>query len=627
MKQEPFFGLTGGQDRSVFPLRANPNNFYTLHNMRQSRNQRGMLEQTPYFIQEAQTSQGTYYDGGSQTEATSSAVRMIAPIPATISGELFQVTDYTISAVGGNQLQVFYQTVQPAGETVYTGCVLVINNVAGLGITLGQDLDVEMTGAATFRWRKNGGGYTAGLVPSTSGVSIDGGNATLYFLANSGFAGTETWSWARTDCSYDNASTVRIRPLPWICDDRATYFVNRNDRVMKVVTAVTSSEDYAISVGYRAVYASYLSLFSDHLYLQDAGTTASAVSARVHIVKNSDKSDYDNFISTDTNEADTNRLPVSRVTVQEQTTGIGLAVLNQYLYAFTSSEIFFTPDLGLPTVSSFQKLGSRPQVVCDGSLAQNVVVATNGVYILSDRRVTLFDGQNATAISDPVKDALVVNSRLHGIYNVTFDELIITDYSQSAPVLYVFQAQYGTWHTRAATFTTGSGPMSFTVDEEGVLFVGIASRKVLIEDVDWAAGAIITPAFDTSGTTWATPTIVTQVGSQRLERVKETAGTYLGVSFNYDDTPAGIGYAAIGNRQAKLGWMLSDFGAVSSTTVTAAQALLTSASVDGWISFPRCSFRGIAYQITFVDSAATKPVAKCAVSAIEPDWIANQVTR
>jgi len=69
MKREPI--IFKGLDRSQVPHRADRSTFYELRNFRHDKNTFGLLEQTPYF-RSSQVSQGTYYDGGSQTEATSS---------------------------------------------------------------------------------------------------------------------------------------------------------------------------------------------------------------------------------------------------------------------------------------------------------------------------------------------------------------------------------------------------------------------------------------------------------------------------------------------------------------------------------------------------------------------------
>ena len=142
-----------GLDRSVIPYRADKATFYELTNLRHRDGNFGTLEQTPY-LRSFTHARGTYWDGASQTEPANSGVVMM--------NELI-MTQYVLRVSAGNQIPVFYQSVNTATATVQTGCRLVINNLTALAITLGNTLQVEMTGAATFRWRKNGGAASCTL--------------------------------------------------------------------------------------------------------------------------------------------------------------------------------------------------------------------------------------------------------------------------------------------------------------------------------------------------------------------------------------------------------------------------------------------------------------------------------
>ena len=269
------FGFGRGIDRTNVSFRSDRTSFYDLLNFRHNIDNFGVLEQTPYFFVLKALSQGTYYASGSQTEPSTSAVRLAL---ANIT-----MTDYVMwdGLDGAAQLQVIYQTTYPAATTVYTGCRLEIGSITGLGLNLGANLDVEMTSATQFRWRKNGGAWTSGLTVSTAGVSIDGGNATLYFLANSGFAGTEAWSWTRTDCSYEDSTLVNIRPAQWSFFRNTLYFTNTQDRIMALKVSTTGN--YVCSVGYRPVYGTYLGFFESHMKI--GGYSATAVSFRhTHVI-------------------------------------------------------------------------------------------------------------------------------------------------------------------------------------------------------------------------------------------------------------------------------------------------------------------------------------------------------
>lgn len=606
------------------PSKADPASFYTLHNMRQSRTAFGCLEQVPYFTSTTLT-QGTYYDATSKTEPTTSAVRMLARV--LDGATTLQVTDYVLNQ-NGTQKQVFYQSTQPATETIYTGCLLVIDSISGLGITLGSTLDVEMTATATFRWRKNGGAYTSGLVPSTTGVSIDGGNATLYFLANTGFAGTETWAWTRTDCSREIGGAVtqsRERPLPWRCTVDAIYFINITDRVMKFVSDTVGTY-YAISLGYRAIYGSFLEIFSDRLYVQDASNawTAFNDATKLLVIKNSDKSDYDDFISTDVNEADTITLPVIKTSDDQSIAGIGMCVLNQYLYVFTSNGMYYTPDLGLPLVHNYKPFGGARYTVESSQASQSIISARDGVYVLTLGGIYFFNGVDFKDVGRPIIDMLTPEATtwfVFGVYSLVHDELYVFPYSGAyTNDIFCYQARYSCWYKRAGGFNStnpyGATCATVSYTENALVSCGASSRRVISENNTWTSA----PTYDTGGTSYATPEVITQVytgGS--LSKVKETISAYLAPNFNFTSQTPHANFAALTDVRFKLSWATTNDGTIGSFS-TDANAVLQSTSVDGRINFPRVlSFRGLAVKVTIIDVNGTEPPAECMLNGIELD--------
>lgn len=608
------FPLTGGLNRGVFPFRAAKDSFYTLQNLRQARQQRGLIEQTPYFGLSNQAVQGTYYSGGSLTEPTTSAIRALID---DTSGSGYTISDYVMMAANSSyQVQIFYQTVYPAAETAFTGLLLVINDLPSLGITLGQTLDVEMTGPAAFRWRKNGGGWTAG-VPAIAGVNIDTNRATLYFLADTGFAGTETWSWQRTDYTVEPGAGlfVRTRPLPVKMTKNGSFFINNNDRVMALRLGGTDPTPYVISVGYRPVYANFLTNFSDHLFLVGASKTLSAPSARNRTWASSDKSNFDNFFSTSVNEADMDLLWVSTSSYFESLDIIGVAVLNTFLYIITGSEIYYSPDLGLPNVYSFQKLKTEHIIGTVGT-ANCIISTDSAIYITTDRTVLLFDGNSLINVGFDVRSFFSVTTQPFGAFDFVNKELNIV----LGTTILVYQVDYQIWYTRGAFFnsSTPNGPTAIAVaTTTGLLYCGARSRTLLVELTNWSG----TPVFDSAGTTWTIPTLVTQVIGDSLRRVKESVATYLGIIASGPFTPSSS-YVTGANVRFKLSWILCNDGQMGSSVLTDALAYTDLNQASGNISFPRVSFRGLVYQITIVDPNATKPPAQTGISAIEISAIA-----
>lgn len=609
--------FTGGLDRSHTPQSCPPNSLYQLKGFRQRPSAPGVLEQTPYYYQLQQTTQGSYNNGGGTlTEATASAV--VARIPDPLgSGTFITLTDYVAIDGGSAQLQVFNQVTVPAANTINTHCFIVINNIAALALTLGNSLDVVIDAATTFKWQKNGAGYTTGLACSTTGTAIDGGNATVYFLTAAGFSVNDTWSWRRTDAIYDvGAAQTKGNPLQYESFGTETYFISNTGRLNKI-TSDSSSVAYGITGGYRPVYGRHLTVFYGHLVVAGYATTNATRTSRV--IAWSDNIDINCFFPTDVNEADTYSIPRVGQTAVLGGTGStlrGCFVWNNTLFALSSDRIYYTSYLGLPNVFSFAvfrdfQAGSYTTGVNYPGDVCVAVGSTKGVYIISAPYIYLFDGANLQCISNQLRGVSVTSpasagqtsgcSPLSIHYVPATKELYVRD---SFAVLHVFQEELGTWYTRYASFAS-AGALVSCIDVAGG--VGIPSRKLLFQDFE-AAGAVA-PVFDeTSGTVFGTPTITTQVLTGGLvAKVKEVSGGYAQVYFK-----SGISatyYSTAANCVLTIKWYVADSGQIIGAAVSNVANVLTSASVDGTISFPRTSFRGLAIQFELTGLTAGKPPA------------------
>jgi hypothetical protein len=604
------FPLTKGVDQSVVSLKADLASLYQLHHFRQDDNQRGKLTQIPYCTS-TQLSAGTYWDGAAgATEPTDSSLRLIA------SNDMY-MTSYVHKLTSGTQPQAFYQTTVPAAETIYTGCRLVINTITGLAITLGSTLDVEVeVGGTTIKWRKNGGIYTTGVAISTTGVSIDGGNATLYFLASSGFTAGDVWSWTRLDRAYSATTNVVARPAEYMYYKSNLYFTATDDRLMMLANAVTSSQRYVISVGYRPVYASYFTFFDDHLVV--AGYYTSTVqffsALRNTRIAWSDKTDVHNFIATDLNEADTYTLPnVTQIdatpTNTSQSIIVGITVQQQRCFVFTFNEIYQTAALGLPLVFSWTKYMDVAISGTVGGTVSPVTQAPNGVFLRTTTDVVFFDGNSLQSMARPVFNTM--GSPTYGAFLKNRNEVAFI----SSQVAYILQLQYGTWYTRAVAFDAAS-PTCIGIGSSVFVF-GAGSRKIFSEDSQWANQL----AFDTTnGTAYATPKITTQLVGGKLQTVKESRTTYVGalittVSSTYQSTAA--------DCQLKLHWYLSVDGTISGSPATDAAAVWINTNSDGMIPYPREPFRALALEVQVVGLVAGKPPGQVTLTDLSTEVYVN----
>jgi len=523
---------------------------------------------------------------------------------------------YVIRDSANAVVQTFYQTVTTAsGPSVTTECRLVINDLSALAITLGSSLDVEIDGATTFKWRKNGGAWTT-LVPiTTTGVSIDGGNATVYFLASSGFNATDTWSWYRYDRSYSNSSYINgdASIHNAVFYKGVAYFTSMDFRIMSMQYETADNDLYAISVGYRPVYGTYLVTFDDHLvvgrFSLSAGTYYSGT--RNFSIGWSDKGDLHNFISTDVNEADSTTLAFN---LYDDGIGygssnfslLGLAVLKQNLFVFTSHGMFLTSALGLPLVFSYQ-YNEFPELLY--STGVNVVHTTNGVYLFADRDCFWFDGATLERVSLAIEGYVTaaLSSGL-AVYDSGRQELVI--YCSTDKILLCYQEKYKTWYSRNAGFLYA--PTAIGISQNNEILLGASSRTLYTDNVYSDGTAVYDSAV---GTAFGTPKITTQAFSKMLAEPLEVSSLYFGGAV---ESRSSTYYSIDANVQVQLHWYTTASGLISGSPSTNAASVWVTTNADGMISFPRLGARAVAFEIQVVGLTAGKPPYRLRVTSLEP---------
>jgi hypothetical protein len=413
----------------------------------------GAIKQTDMFITSATWTAGTYYDGGSKTESSSLSSSLIV----NLNGTVFSFGQ--VARSGSTQLQVIRQTSVPAGETVNTGCLLVVNDYAALAITLGNTFEVRIqTDATHFGWRKNGGAWSADIPITTTGVSVDSGNATVYFLASSGFDFTTpaTWVWTRTDYLSETTGVTLAYNWDYTVSGSRIYFVDAKGRVL------VYDNGGVRSVGYRPVYGTHLTIFDDHLYVGSYNTSGSTT--RTDVVANSDKTDLDNFIPTDVNEADTYTLRPNELLDNTQiSAGVyGLSVINGLLYCYTSTRIWYTPALGLPNVNNWKEYRS----VALWTRFYRPISTPAGDYFVTLGGICFFNGGEITIIDSDVsyyRAVDILNSQWGGYDSLRREVYFFVNDFFGGAVALVFQEESRTWFRRTALFTSGEPPKSMCI--------------------------------------------------------------------------------------------------------------------------------------------------------------------
>lgn len=597
-----------GMDRSVASHLTDGSTVFDLLNFRPSR-AAGVFDQTPYFRESVQYARGTYWDGAAPaTEPTTSAVKGYTP-----AGSVYAWTEYTVLA-SSTAMQVFYQVTQPAAENNNTGCLVLINNVAGLALALGSTLDIEIDAAATFRWRKNGGGWTAGVAITTTGVSIDGGNVTVYFLTATGFTVGHLWQWRRTDANFETLANVAFSNYTTqycFLNDGTVYYTSQDNRVMAIRSA--GGTRYAISAGYRAVYGRHVTIFENHLIVTGFSKTAVvATGATTLVVGWSDNITFENFIPTDTNEADQKTLDV-----RDPSDFItGVAVLQQQLFIFTIRAIHYSPYLGLPSVFAFKEFA----LVSSLNSYYPIIPAPGGVYICGAFRMFFFNGSTIEPIEYPLNPQTPVKTNsigsVIGFFDPVTNEVFIVT---SDSIMYVYQGLTKKWYRRSVDFNAVAFP-SAIYSSNGDVILGSISRKVL--GSEWGQTLVYQPVFDSaSGTAYVTPKITYQSYAgviKSLKQEKEIKGAFLAATV-FSTLVSTAYYSTDANCQVKLHWYLSPVGLISGTPATDANAVWVNTNTDGRIDFPRSPFRAVALELQLVGLVANKPPYQATIYGLELD--------
>lgn len=597
----------GGIDRSRNPMQNDLGTFWTLKGFKQSPTEPGRLVQVPYFYAATTLTQGTYYNAGSQTEPAASAVVAITT--------LVTITNYVarIRATGA-QAQCFYQSRTVTSPEAQTGeCFVVINSISGLAVTLGSTLDIEIDGAGTFKWQKNGAGYTLGVAITTAGVSIDGGNATVYFTTATGHTLGDDWHWTRTDCVHENGTRNASDPLVHGQHRALTYFVNASGRIMTIATD-SSSVPYIISTGYRPIYGRGLATFYDHLIITNFSTSASlsAIAASTNI-GTSDLRDLNAFVATDVNEAELITNANESVNQPSDFQMIGCFVYSGQLFVITSAKTYVTDYLGLPTLYSFREYTPfSPKLGVDYATKYNgysfVAVGDRGTYILGFEQIYLFNGSFVDI--SPRLRGMGTNGYASIHYIASLNELHVR--SRNVVTVLVYQESLDTWYERYCNFGTNTG--TTCIQDSGITgpYYGAVSLRMLLEDTAF----ITTPVADaSSGTTFGTPTIITQLlrGVSLLSK-KEITGTYIAAIF----TEEGSAYSTTTNCVLNLKWFTSDVGIITGSPTSNSNSTMTSTVVDRFLSYPRTDFRSLALQIDLTGLVSGKPPASVAITEIVP---------
>jgi hypothetical protein len=362
----------------------------------------------------------------------------------------------------------------------------------------------------------------------------------------------------------------------------------------------------------------HFTIYENHLFLfgEPAASAALAFPGRGEgdtgsmTIYCSDLLDINDFVPTDVNEADIFRLGSGDCFV-------GSCVLNSRLYVFTTSRVFYTDYVGLPTPFNFREFTPFATAnfgfgVNYSTLPENVVQGANVAYVFTRTGVWVFNGTSFKHISrkvDPVWNRDWLGA--FGYYDAVTHELLW--YKRDANIsarnfVHAYQEQLDGFYQLAARrprCLVRLGASEFGVDDT-TLIAGQASGKLL---ATWLPNVLGTTwAFDNDGgTAFIEPTIATQfldagVGNvAEVEQIKARIRSTLAID--------GTSNATRGDDIVmNLYWRLSDFGSNDNlaSAVTDAAAVMTgfytrTVGQTNWhtCDFPRLAFRTVQFELRF----------------------------
>lgn len=360
------------------------------------------------------------------------------------------------------QIPVVTQVNKPNNATVTGECLLYGFNLTDFAATNDQ-IDVEIQTATTFRWRRNAGSWTSGLVIAAE-VSLGANGLKVSFQTTTGYTAGNVWSWKRSATHpYTGAdATTASFPLTSAVYNKDIYVGGLERNVMRL------RDDFLTSVGYSRAYGKYVCVFQGHLVI---GQYAPGVYHAINGIADSYNpattpfnigwshlSNPDQFFSTDVNEADEYSFPQQAAHDWSNVGLTGLGELSDQLYAYLPDAIKVGVYVGLPTVMQFRTVNPR----IGNLFSSGLVIAARGHYFIGRDDVYKFTGTELTPIGAKIFTKLmtemvpVTDTRyqmLTGSYDEDNGEVIFTYWINPTGSVYqarqaIYIEKTGEWYFR-----------------------------------------------------------------------------------------------------------------------------------------------------------------------------------
>lgn len=597
---------TGGFNQEAQSHASDPNDWWDLLNLRPDN---GALVQTPLVISKQALT--------ALTGESNSPTRFISL--ASNQNDLlryFVLTEanarYVDPTALGTQVLIPFvvQTAVP-NNTTEQGQVLLYSLDATDFAAANDTIDITIVDGTHFKWRRNGGAYSADTVIAAE-VTLDVGTGLKAgFTVLTGFTAAQMWTWTRKSAVY--VGTYPTYGVQAAIYRKDIYLAGYDRNVLRI------RDGFASSVGYKRVYGKYVAVFYNHLMIgqyapaqYDAvlGQTDSYSSSTTPwVLAWSDLNNPDNFYATLNNEADQYVIPANAAFDNTQPGITGMCTYYSQLYTFLSDEMYVTNYVGLPNVMQTDCMGTGV-----GSYFQNGVVSTNrGIFFISRDNFCRFDGQGVRKIGYkasrkffnevcPASDPR--NQKLYGIYDADKAEVVWTYWILQNTGVYqsrqvIYQIDYDRFYFRnlpSASTTSGADLRAIGKYYQAFQRLVYGGNQQLY--VDYKSGLetlgnSIQDAVNAAGTSSYTQPYAETVDNFHgdLFHVKESDSIMVDASYESADGVE-VSYTARALTSA-------------ARTFTVLTSLWTTTLSTGVLSLPRVAARVFAYRFKF---SATKPV-------------------
>ncbi len=406
---------------------------------------------------------------------TASTVKLMALV-RNIGGDLryligngtnLRFVDPTNTAVQVEIPQV-HQVAVPETTGVTGECLLYGINVTDFAAD-GDTIEVKITSATTFQWRRNAGSWSSDLTIGPE-VAIGSNGLKVSFQAAGdaesydNFTTDDLWRWERkaTLPGLMSAPAQPIGPYKVSPYNRDNYIAGVNRTILRV------RDNIATTVGYKRVFGRYCTTLANHLIV--AHYSAAEYDA-VNGLRDpydeqntpyrlgwSHRNNPDQFVGTDINEADDYQLDEQHDPMFSNLGVTGLEPWRNQVYLFLPSAIYTMYYIGYPEVFKIDPLNQNI-----GSIfSHGTVRSPNGIYFIGRDNVYRIRGTDPEPIGWKVRIPFFQDlndptdakfNRTWGMYDPQHQEVIWTYFKKLASGVYqarqmVFREESGEWFFR-----------------------------------------------------------------------------------------------------------------------------------------------------------------------------------